>query len=169
MGSGALILNDNFDVKPLIYGGTGTASMDYEQPIDLPEALESGTLALPAIAALLEGVRLVKSNLNHIFSVLEDYTERLIAGLNEIENVKVYSQKNPAGIVAFSVKNKSSQEFSDSLNEYDIAVRGGYHCSPLTHKFLGSTADGLVRASLAPQNTSKEIRFFLSAVKELTR
>ena len=169
MGSGALILNENFEVKPLIYGGTGTSSMDLMQPVDLPEGLESGTLALPAIAALSEGVRLVKTNLNHIVSVLENYTERLIVGLNEIENVKVYSQKNSAGIVAFSVKNKSSQEFCDSLNEYDIAVRGGYHCSPLTHKFLNTTADGLIRASLAPHNSSREIRFFINAVKELTR
>ncbi|MBE7061458.1 MAG: aminotransferase class V-fold PLP-dependent enzyme, partial [Clostridiales bacterium] len=57
MGSGVLILNDNACVNPLLHGGTGTESHSLEQPSVYPERLESGTLNLPAIASLNEGIR----------------------------------------------------------------------------------------------------------------
>ena len=166
MGSGALILSENFEVSPLLFGGTGTSSKGFTQPSELPERLESGTLALPAIAALSEGVRFVKANSAHFKNVLEEYTEKLISGLADLK-VTVYSKPNPAGIVAFKVKDIASQDFADMLNEYDAAVRGGLHCSPLTHSYLNTLDDGLIRASLAPQNTSREIRYFLQAVSEI--
>ena len=71
MGSGALVFDENTDILPLVYGGTGTESLNLDQPLNYPERLESGTLALPAIAALSEGVRYVKSNLKHFSSILE--------------------------------------------------------------------------------------------------
>ena len=64
----------------------------------------------------------------------------------------------------------TSGKVADILNsDYDIAVRGGFHCAPLMHKFLGTEKDGLVRASLAVQNSSREIAFFLHAVSEIAK
>jgi selenocysteine lyase/cysteine desulfurase len=61
-----------------------------------------------------------------------------------------------------------SEDFASALNfEYDIAVRGGFHCAPLTHKFLGTEENGLVRASLSVQNSTREIYYFLNAVKKI--
>lgn len=168
MGSGVLVIDENTDVLPRNFGGTGTESLNLSQPNDYPERLESGTLALPAIAALGEGVRYAKSNLKHFSAILEDYTARILTEMAKMENITVYSSPNPAGIVAFSAKNVPSQEFADVLNEYDIAVRGGFQCAPLTHKFLNTDENGLVRASLAPQNSSRELRYFLQAVKEIS-
>ena len=55
----------------------------------------------------------------------------------------------------------------DLSEEYDIAVRGGFHCAPKMHEYLGTTEEGLVRISLATGNTSREIDRFLSAVKRI--
>lgn len=168
MGSGLLILSDNAEVEPILYGGTGNESFNLSQPRCYPERLEAGTVNLPAIAALLEGVRFIKSNLKNFGNHLSTATERLIKNLSIIPNVTVFSQKNHAGIVSFSVKNKASTEVADLLNEkYDVAVRGGYHCAPLMHKYLGTEKDGLVRASLAVQNSTREIDFFIRAIKEI--
>ena len=92
----------------------------------------------------------------------------MIDGLNKMPNVTVYSTPNPAGIVSFSVGGKESGDVADILNSnYDVAVRGGLHCAPLTHKFLGTDGSGLVRASLAVQNGTREINYFLRAVNTI--
>ncbi len=168
MGSGVLILNDDVDLPPLIFGGTGSESYNLSQPNCYPERLESGTLNLPAIAALGEGVRFTMENLKSFSEHLLSYTAHMIDGLNQIPNVTVYSTPNPAGIVSFSVGGKESGEVADILNSnYDVAVRGGLHCAPLMHKFLGTDGSGLIRASLAVQNGTREINYFLRAVNTI--
>ena len=168
MGSGVLILNDDADLAPLIFGGTGSESFNLNQPQCYPERLESGTLNLPAVAALCEGVRHVKNNAQfreHLFSM----TEYMINGLNKIPNATVYSAPNGTGIVSFSLGGIESAEVADILNsEFDVAVRGGFHCAPLMHKYLRTDGDGLVRASLAVQNSTREINFFLRAVEKIS-
>ncbi|MBQ3218989.1 MAG: aminotransferase class V-fold PLP-dependent enzyme, partial [Clostridia bacterium] len=100
MGSGVLILSKTANVSPLIFGGTGSESFNLEQPSAYPERLEAGTLNLPAIAALLEGVRYIKNNLENFSSNLYSATERLILNLNTMKNVNCYSAPNKAGIVS---------------------------------------------------------------------
>lgn len=170
MGSGVLCIDDETEVMPLITGGTGTESFNLEQPMSYPERLEAGTLNLPAIAALEEGVRYVKKNLDNFGKTLSEATGKLIDELSGISGVRCYSQANEAGIVSFSVKGKDSADVADVLDSgYDVAVRGGLHCAPLTHKYLGTADGGLIRASLAVQNTSREADFFVRAIKEICK
>jgi selenocysteine lyase/cysteine desulfurase len=90
--------------------------------------------------------------------------------LKTIEGVKCYSSPNESGIVSFALYNMPSNEVADILNtEYDVAVRGGFHCSPLLHKHLNTEVDGLVRVSLAVQNSTREINYFLRAIKEISK
>jgi selenocysteine lyase/cysteine desulfurase len=118
--------------------------------------------------ALLEGARFVKNNLISFGTHLLSGTSRLIDGLKNIEQVTLYSSPNKSGIVAFSLDGFSSTEVADLLNhEYDVAVRGGAHCAPLTHKFLGTSEQGLVRCSLAVQNSFREIDYFIKAIKQI--
>lgn len=168
MGSGALILNDGVELAPLTFGGTGTETFSEDMPRFLPERLEAGTLNLPAIASLLEGARHIKRHFGHFAETLELYTERLINGLSKIPAVTLYSEKNPAGIVSFAIKGLTSAEAADILNnDYDVAVRGGYHCAPLMHKTLGTEKEGLIRASLSVYNSANEIDYFIKAVKRM--
>lgn len=168
MGCGALVLSETFTPQPLTYGGTGIESQNKDQPEILPERLESGTLPLPAVAAFFEGVRYAANNMRHFGDVLYNYTEYAIDNLRKESGIKVYSSPNRAGIVSFAAEKLPSQEFADILNvDYDIAVRGGLHCSPLAHDYLKTSESGLVRVSFAPQNSSREINVFLNAVAEI--
>ncbi len=170
MTSGVLIIEDNLDVEPLIYGGTGSESFNLSQPLCYPERLESGTLNLPAIASLFEGLRHVMTNRENFSAHLISMTEKLIENLKQIPEVNIYSQPNESGIVAFSIKDFSSEQVADILNkDYDIAVRGGLHCAPLMHKYLGTIDGGLVRVSLAVQNSSRELSFLVHAVKDIVK
>ena len=168
MGSGVLILNDGVSVDPFLFGGTGTETFLTDMPENLPERLEAGTLNLPAIASLLEGVRYTAGNFSHFAKTLTDYTQRLADGLKELPAVKVYSAPNPAGIVSFKIDGVDSITAAEILSdEYDVAVRGGFHCAPLMHKALKTENEGLVRASLAVGNSAAEIDFFIKAVKKI--
>jgi selenocysteine lyase/cysteine desulfurase len=168
MGSGVLLLADTVNLTPLTFGGTGTESFNLNQPTCYPERLESGTLNLPAIASLLEGVKYVKENVKTIGRTLYSYTQALIENIKDNEKIKLYSSPNEIGIVAFSVMGVPSNEVADTLNsEYDIAVRGGLHCAPLMHKALKTDKEGLVRVSLAVQNSTRELAFLVRALNKI--
>ena len=170
MGSGVLCIDENVEVSPLITGGTGTESYSLFQPENYPERLESGTLNLPAIAALDEGVRFVGKNLRNFGETLLSATDALITGLKNVKGVTCFSEPNESGIAAFKIAGKDSAEVADILsNDYDVAVRGGLHCAPLTHGYLNTADGGLVRASLAVQNTAREIDYFLRAVDRISK
>ncbi len=170
MGSGVLIIDDKTFLTPLIYGGTGTDSFNLTQPELYPERLEAGTLNLPAISALNEGVKYISSNLLNFGEHLLNLTSILIDGLETIPNVKCYSKPNRAGICSFCIESLPSSDLADILNtEYDVAVRGGLHCAPLMHKYLHTDDFGLVRVSLAVQNTTREINYFINAIQKIVK
>ena len=52
-GVGACYLASNFDVAPLLEGGTGSRSESWEHPQSRPDRYEAGTLNLHGIAGLL--------------------------------------------------------------------------------------------------------------------
>ncbi len=167
-GSGALILNDGVDCRPFIMGGTGTETFSLLQPETMPERLESGTLNLPAIASLGEAVLHTEKVLAHFSKALKSKTEYLIKELKRISGVTVYSTANECGIVSFNLSGYESSQLSYRLSEdFDIATRGGYHCAPLMHEFLGTKKSGCVRVSLSAQNTVSEIDELLTALKTL--
>ena len=168
MGVGVLILDNNVDISPICFGGTGVDTFNKFQPDYYPEKLESGTLNLPAIASLFEGARYALDNLLLYSNTLKNYTEKVINTISTYNGVRCFSLPNPCGIVSFMHNTIPSNEFADILNsKYDIAVRSGFHCAPLVHKFLQTDADGLVRISLAPQNSQREIATLLNAIKEI--
>ena len=53
--------------------------------------------------------------------------------------------------------------------KFDIAVRGGYHCAPLTHEYLKTKENGLVRVSFSQFNTESEIEEFIHALTLLDK
>ena len=167
-GSGALILGENVECEPFIMGGTGTETFSTLQPRSMPERLESGSLNLPAIASFGEAVEYSSSNILHFSEMLLNKTEYLIDALKRINGCTVYSKPNQCGIVSFNLRGYPSSDLSYMLSEnFDIATRGGYHCAPLMHEFLGTKKSGTVRVSLCAQNVTSEIDELISAIKSI--
>ncbi len=167
-GLGVLIVGEKTKVSPIMQGGTGTESFNPYQPDVYPENLESGTLNLPAICSLEEGIRYIESSLSYVGNWLEEMTAYLVEKLSGIERVKVFSRKNRVGIVSFLIEGIPSGEVAEILSDkYDIAVRSGFHCAPLVHKMLNTDDGGLIRASLSPHNTKRELNALIFAIKEI--
>lgn len=168
-GSGCLVFDKNVNISPTFFGGSGTETFA-EIPSGYPELLECGTLNLPAIFSLYEGILYNNENMAYKQRILLSLTARLCDGLSKNKNVTLYSRQNPVGIVSFSYNGYSSQEIAGVLSDYyDIAVRGGYHCAPLTHKFLHTDENGLVRVSFCEANTIGEADELIFAINDLNR
>jgi len=166
-GAGALLLSDKIRLVPFKYGGTGSAGGDLGQPDDVPDGLEAGTLATPNIAALSAGVSWSMENMKKNAEYLYKMSGRIVDELKRINGLSIYSSPNNFGIVAFNFRNLASVEAGEIYNEqYDIAVRAGFHCAPLVHKHYG-TDDGMVRVSVGVDTRGCEINAFLEATREM--
>ncbi len=169
-GSGALLFSERVAPRPVLYGGTGSMSISLEMPDFYPDRLEAGTLAYPAVVSLLEGVRFLTLHAPQLANRLSVLTQYCVRGLQDIAGVKLYSQPNPCGIVAFAVRDLPSEQVADLLSSrYGIAVRGGLHCAPLMHEHLGTLDGGLVRASFSHFNSERETDRLLAAVEEIAQ
>lgn len=167
-GIGVLMLN-NVKINPIIFGGTGTFSESISQPNDAPEGLESGTLSVANIMGLKAGVQFVMRHFDKISTKISKLSHILYEKLKKIPNVQLYSKSENGGVIAFNIKNMSSSEVADILNEkYKICVRSGLHCAPLVHKYFGTTSEGMVRVSLSYYNSYADITKLIKAVEQIS-
>ncbi len=171
MGTGA-ILHNNLDFTPLIKGGTGTESFSFSQPETYPERLESGTLNVPGICGLYEGVREVKKRKTENIFKIESYIgEEIFNGLKNIKGVKLYEENydkiNRAPVISFNVQNAHSERVAFLLNSGGVAVRGGYHCAPLAHILRKTKQTGTVRISPSLFTSKKDINILLNLTEKI--
>lgn len=169
MGTGLLCLGKGMLPRPLREGGTGSASESMRQPEMLPDRLESGTANLPGIAGLCQGLKFVLRHRAAIAEYEHALALRLRGGLQNIPSVQVYGAEDAprVGVVSFNVGRMDSGEVADRLGAGRIAVRGGLHCAPAMHAYLGT--EGAVRASLGPYNTEREVDALLLTVNRIAR
>ena len=170
-GVGALCYSAKAKLLPIKFGGTGTDSINVRQPLEAPEAFESGTIATPAIISLGAGLKFVKEHYFEIEEKLDDLTTYLNYELRSIDGVKVYTHPdNSNGVLSFNIRDMQSTDVSSILDEkYKICSRSGLHCAPLKHKFNGTTYQGSVRLSLSYFSTFTEISRTLKAIKEIAK
>ena len=169
-GAGALVLNGEVPLEPILFGGTGTNSLELVQPKEYPERLESGTLNTPAILAFGAGIDFVEENFDAIKEKMEDLTTYLHYELSKLP-VEIYTATdNTFGVFAFNIPSISSNEVANLLNEkYDICVRSGYHCAPKKHEALGTLNSGAIRVSFSLFNTFAEVERLIGIVKHILK
>ena len=170
-GTGGLYIRPGVGLYTLREGGTGSSSDSMLQPEELPERYESGTVNLPGIAGLGAGCALVSGQLSQILSHERELTAALYEGLSGMDGVTLYSPAEEAaraGIVSFNLGDLSSSQTADALARADVAVRGGLHCAPGAHRFLGTLRRGAVRASVGHANTFEEVDQFLRTLREVS-
>lgn len=171
MGTGAL-LHKNLSFNTVLEGGTGTSSFDLSQPGVYPERLESGTLNVPGICGLKKGIEIVEGiGVSNVFYKESQIGEEIFYGLKSIPNVILYRENYDkdsfAPVISFNIKGLHSEQVSRILNEREIYVRGGFHCSPLAHSFYGTKQVGAVRISPSFKTTKKDINNLLNVVKKI--
>ena len=172
MGTGVLILN-NRNLKPLLYGGTGTESVKKSQPEGLPEKFESGTQNMNGISGLKAGVDFVKNRgIKNIYNHEYKLAKRLFNGLANNRKVITYNKSFDYGkvapVVSFNIDGVYSEDLVAKLNKYGIMTRGGLHCSPLAHTTMNTIENGTVRVVPEAFNTINDINYLLNVIRKLT-
>ena len=160
-GTGILICGEELP-KPLLEGGTGSASALQSMPDFLPDRLEAGTHNMPGIAGLLEGLRYVRSKgTEAILRKERQLIHQAARGLATLPGVEVFEAANPvdqAGVLSFRVQGKDCEEVGEQLGHRGIAVRAGLHCAPTAHQSAGTLETGTIRVSVSDFNTLVEIQ-----------
>lgn len=170
MGTGLMLTDGKYPLKPLMEGGTGSASESLEQPEFLPDRFESGTINTPGAIALGAGVEFVKTRttekiLSHEMSLCQNFC----AALRRIPDVIVYSDidEQPelyAPVVSFNIKGVPSTEAAAALSRLGFYMRGGLHCAPLAHRKLGTLESGTVRFSPSVFTTAEDVNRLIWAL-----
>lgn len=174
MGTGIMITSSADKLDTIIEGGTGTSSMLLCHPEEMPKKLESGTPNTIGIAGLKAGVDFVKKT---GIKNISDHEMKLINyaydGLKNIKNVELYVSKPDmkyfVPVLSFNVKGYISDEVGKILNQKNIAVRTGLHCSPVAHKSFNILDRGTVRISPSIFNKKVEIDKFLKVVSSIRK
>lgn len=160
-GLGGIILNGHSKLKPLLYGGTGIDSASHNMPTTIPEKFEAGSHNIQAIAGLNASLKWInKVGIDKIYEKEKQYTEKLVSLLKGYNNIDLIGYKDSSsniGVVSCVFDGYSSDNIGQVLNERDIAVRTGLHCSPTAHEFFGTAPNGTVRISIGYFNTDEDL------------
>ncbi|WP_434748654.1 aminotransferase class V-fold PLP-dependent enzyme [Paenibacillus amylolyticus] len=172
-GTGGLYIAPELDVQPLLHGGTGSQSEALEQPKVRPDRYEAGTPNTVGIAGLGAGVKHVLTMTPALIYQHEwELTQHMMEGLSSIKGIRLLGPgigQPRTGLVSFIVEGYDSAQLAFQLDRnYDIAVRSGFHCTPLAHEAAGTTTTGAVRASVGYNSTKEEVDELIRAVTELT-
>lgn len=164
-GTGLLLCGA--EAQPLLYGGTGNASVRQEMPEDLPERLEAGTLNVPGYAALAEGMRFLEATgVERIFAREHRQLLRCAGGLKRL-GISTFAGAHQAGTLSF-LPDSDCEEAAAALAKQGIAVRAGLHCAPYAHESAGTLETGTVRVSFGFDAANAQTDAFLRAVSKLS-
>jgi cysteine desulfurase family protein len=175
-GTGGLVIGERIHEKemtPLKQGGTGSRSEFEEQPDFLPDCFESGTPNGVGLAGLLAGVQFILGKgVDRIRQNEMALVKKLIKGLKEIRQVKLYGpehQGDRIATVSFNIAQLSPSDTVSRLEkEFGILCRPGLHCAPAAHRTIGTFPEGTVRFGLGAFNTEAEIEAALQAIFQIS-
>lgn len=153
MGTGLLLCSGRYDLPPFVEGGTGSQSLQFRQPGELPDKLESGTPNTPGICGLRAGVEFVSQvGIDAIAQRECAHMAVLYDRLQSSPRITLYTPPPRAGacapVLSVNVQGYSSEEAAAWLSRQGVAVRAGLHCAPAAHRKFGTLPSGTVR--LAP-------------------
>lgn len=169
-GIAGFYYNNMVELKNIFTGGTGSDSLNLDMPLELPERYEPASHNIVAIAGLnaaLNEIDITKIN-NHE----KHLSEYLLSELSDINNIKLYlpdNVNNHIGIISFNIEGYKAEDVGTILDEeFKIAVRTGYHCAPLIHRFLKDEEFmGTVRVGIGQFNTTEDIDQLIYAVRDI--
>jgi len=172
-GISCFLIEPNFDLPPVLFGGTGYDSANQNMPNSLPEKYEMGTLNIVGIAGLNAALKWIKEQTVHKL-YLKEYAARkqLLGILQEYGFLAIVGNvpgREYVGIVSCLLNGISSDSAGSLFSERGISVRTGLQCAPKAHQFLGTFPAGTIRFSvncMTKESDFKELRSVLDEIKE---
>ncbi len=173
-GTGGIWIRPGLEIASFFRGGTGSQSEKEDHPEFMPDRLEAGTQNVHGLAGLSAAVRfIIETGIENIRDRELKLTNRFLSGLRQIKSVTIYGPQDAGSRVALVSMNMAGWSPSDLARvldeEFGIMTRAGLHCSPWTHRTIGTYPSGAVRFSFGLFNTGEEIDRVLSVLEDLGR
>ena len=170
-GIGGFISNNDILV-PTLSGGTGADSLNLIMSDKTPVGFEPGSPNIIAIASLNASIKWLNSiGIGTIADKKRKLMDRLMDGMRDT-NITLYlpaDSKAHTSVLSFNIEGYTASEIGTVLGEdYDIAVRTGFHCAPFVHRLLNTEKNmGTVRISIGFFNSEEDIDAVTKAIAEL--
>lgn len=175
-GIGGIILTKEMaqTLTPLIAGGTGSFSHLETMPTHMPDSFEAGTLNLPGIIGLNEGLSYIESQgMENIHNHELALTQAFLEGLQSIDVVNIIGKQDiqdRTAVVSITIDSMDPASIAYELEStYHIMTRVGLHCAPRAHQTLGTYPEGTVRFSFGYANTHEDVESALSALHRILK
>lgn len=169
LGIGGFVDINNIPLNPYVVGGTGSDSLNLEMPSESPYKYESASANIVAIAGLMAAIKEIRVDASNCPE--KQLLEYLIKKLTKNEKITMYlpPEDKRIGILSFNLDGYKAEDVGMILDEdFNIAVRTGYHCAPFVHDLLGDKNHlGTVRVGIGRYNTEKDIDGLVQAIDEL--
>lgn len=169
-GIGGFINITNVPLDVYITGGTGSDSLNLDMPDGNESKYESSSTNIVAIAGLHAALKCL--DIANCRGKEQQLTDYLIGELSKMDNIHMYlpaDRDKHIGIVSFTHDELNSEDVGTILDEdFNIAVRTGYHCAPYIHDYLKDKQSlGTVRIGLGQFTSKEDIDTFISALIEI--
>lgn len=136
---------------------------------EVPHKFEAGTVNVGGAV----GLNAAMDYLDNIgFDYIEEtelrLTKKLFEGMKAFPYIKIVGSDRPEehnGIITFTIDDVHPHDSASILNEANICVRAGHHCTQPLMKFLG--LNSTLRASLYFYNTEEEVDRFLDSLTKV--
>lgn len=176
-GIGGFLLKKGLEeeLEPLLSGGTGSLSHTELIPDFMPDRYEPGTMNLPGILGLREGLLwLERTGVSRILQHELELTGQFLSGLQPMQEegklrlAGLLGIQGRTGVVSIQTTNRELAQVAYELDSrYGIMTRVGLHCAPSAHKTLGTFPTGTIRFSFGWWNTPLEVDRAIQALREL--
>ena len=135
--------------------------------------LESGTLNVPGICGLFEGIEIIRLKGEENIAKKEiRLAKHLYEELSKMKNVTLFTRspekETHSAVISFVIGDLSGEETSFLLSEKGVASRGGFHCSALAHQKMNTEKRGTCRLSVGPMNDEREVLKLVGIIRELS-
>jgi cysteine desulfurase family protein len=167
-GTGGFFVRHPEQLKPFVFGGTGSRSESFEMPEFSPDKYEAGTHNTVGLTGLLAA-------LNHQPRQMWDKENfnKLIQKLRGIKNVRILAAddfQHQGGL--FSIVHSTYPPSAIARRIYDkfgIEIRSGLHCAPQAHKYLETFPRGSARFAFSPWHTNDDLDNLGEALVEVLK
>ena len=173
LGIGVLYGKKNLleKLRPFNFGGDMIKSVSFEnaQWNIVPERFEAGTQNIAGAIGLAEAIKYLKKiGIKNIEEYEKELIRYLLKEIKSIKGIEIYNPiKNTTGILSFNLRNIHSHDVASLLDDYNIAIRAGHHCTMPLMKKLGIS--GTTRVSFYFYNTKEDIDKLINALKEINK
>ena len=170
-GISGFIMNPDFELPPVLFGGTGYDSANQQMPDSMPERYEMGTLNIAGVAGLNAALKWIKSqSVSELFREEAKRRRRLIELLNAYDFIKIIGNiegRKYVGIVSVLITGISSDSAGSIFAEREISVRTGLQCAPKAHQFLGTYPAGTIRFSVNSFTDDRDFEALRDALDDI--